>query len=174
MNTQLFVEDAISISPKQILENQIISDHSKAEINYWLDNDANPAIAYVSVQGREPQAYNLDWSTITFGERAYFECQCGAKANKLFLPANGKEFKCRQCHNLQYQLTSFNRNSVGGRALYKMNRLQKLSEARADMGRILYRGEYTRRFERFLGLCDKAGLNDVVAGANNLMALLKG
>ena len=174
MNTQLFVEDAISISPKQILQNQRINDYGNSEITYWIDDANDPSTISLSVAGREPQTIGLDWDSITFGRRPYFQCPCGQRANKFYLPRRGTEFKCRRCHNLQYVLTSFNKHSVAGQSLYRSNRLQKLAESRANMGRVLYNGEFTKRFERFLGLCNKAGLNDVVAGANNLMALIKG
>jgi hypothetical protein len=115
----------------------------------------------------------MEWEDITYGKRAYFICECGHRATKLYLPHNGHEFKCRKCHGLQYQLTTFNRYSVAGRSMYRMNRLHKLSNERAGMSRIFYNGNYTKRFERFLGLCDRAGLDHIVKGANDLKALIE-
>lgn len=181
MNSELFVENAFALTPKDILRNiQRIrkigtsADDRRADIDYWLEDPSDPSVVFVSITGKEPQRLDLEWLDLTYGKRAYFLCQCGLRTTKLHLPLNGQEFKCRKCHNLQYQLTTFNRHSIAGRSLYKMNRLQKLSESRANMGRILYNGNYTKKFQRFLGLCERAGLESIVQGANDLMALLKG
>jgi len=38
------------------------------------------------------------------------------------------------------------------------------------MSRVFYNGQYTKRFDRFLNLCGRAGLVDVVNDAGNLKA----
>lgn len=169
MNTELLVENSFALTPKDILENRF----GRPDINSWLEDTDDPSSITVSVAGHEPQVLNLEWDDITYGKRAYFQCSCGVRANKLYLPQRGHEFKCRKCHGLQYQLTTFNRNSVAGQSLYRMNRIQKLTASRESMGRILYNGNYTKKFERFLGLCERAGYNDIVKGANDLMTLIK-
>lgn len=175
-----FVEDCRTLTPKAVFEslNGIrkiagSSENKRLDINCWLEDEADLSVVMVSVSGGEPQRLIVGWSPVTFGDRAYFECICGHNAAKLYLPPHGKEFKCRSCHKLQYQLSAFNRYSVAGKALYRMNRLQKLSESRASMSRILYKGKYSKRYESFLGLCDKAGLKSIVRGANDLKALLQ-
>lgn len=183
MSTEsLFVEDSFALSTKGVLDNLdnvleigpsvYVKPH--ADVDYWLEDPLRPSVLLVSVGGQEPQRINLEWIVITFGQRAYFRCDCGSRAAKLYLPLKGKEFKCRQCHKLQYQLTRINRRSVAGRAMYRMNRLQKLSDTRVSMGRILYNGKYSERFERFLRLCDRAGFDGIVKGANELKALIQG
>lgn len=169
MNSDLIVEDSFALTPNHIIQNR---RSGRRDISYWLE-DATRAAVFVSIAGREQQRIPMLWRDITFGKRAYFECACGASAAKLYLPNGGKEFKCRECHGLQYQLTTFNRNSVAGKILYRTNRLRKLADSRAEMGRILYNGDYTKKFERFLGLCDRAGYHDIVKGANDLRALIK-
>ncbi len=165
-----FVEDSITLTPKDIFLNR---HEVHAGIDYWLeDNDSSTA--FVSVGGKEPQTLHVEWQDITYGKRAYFRCTCERRATKLYLPSNGSQFKCRACHGLQYQLSTFNRRSVAGRSIYRLNRLRKLADSRASMGRILYKGNYTKRFERFLGLCDRAGLDSIVKGAEDLRALIKG
>ena len=181
MDTRLFVEDSFGLSIKGVVENlrwimevgRSAFTKPRADIDYWLENPMDPSIVLISVGGGEPQRLNLEWQEITFGERAYFRCVCGNRATKLYLPVHGKEFKCRQCHGLRYQLNSFDRNSAAGRSLYQLNRLHKLANSRASMGRILYKGNYTKRFERFLGLCERAGYDSIVKGANDLRVLLK-
>lgn len=143
-------------------------------IQYWFDDMTDPTCVFISVDGHEPQRFAWEAIEITFGERAYFRCTCNHRAAKLYLPPNGTKFLCRGCHGLQYRLSSFNRHSVAGVALYRMNRLQKLADSRASMGRILYDGKYSKRFERFLGLCDRAGLDSIVQGASDLKTLIKG
>ncbi|MES2953016.1 MAG: hypothetical protein V4674_00450 [Patescibacteria group bacterium] len=153
---------------------QFATNEKQLDITCWLENASGPSLVAVSINGHAPQSLQVEWEQITYGERAYFRCDCGSRATKLYLPPNGHTFKCRNCHGLQYQLSSFNRHSVAGVALYRMNRLQKLANSRADIGRILYKGSYTKRFERFLGLCDRAGLDSIVRGANDLKTLIEG
>ena len=40
------------------------------------------------------------------------------------------------------------------------------------MSRIFYEGKFTKRFERFLGQCERAGFNSIVQGANDLKKLV--
>lgn len=128
---------------------------------------------FVSVNGQNPQKFAWELVEMTFGEKAYFYCPCGYRATKLYLPPNSSEFKCRKCHKLRYELTVLNRKSVAGKSIYQINRLHKLANSRAGMSRIFYNGNFTKRFERFLRLCDRAGLESIVKGANDLKALIK-
>lgn len=169
--TSAFVEDSFAISPNDVLQNRY---NGRTDITCWPEDDStDPATVFVSMAGNEPQKLNLEWEEITYGNRAYFVCSCGHRASKLYLPPHGHEFKCRECHSLQYRLSSFNRHSVAGRAIYRMNRLQKLTDSRANMSRILYNGKFSKRFESFLRLCDRAGLDSIVNGANDLKALIQ-
>ena len=181
MNSDLFVEDSFFLSPKDVLRNAsriqkkaVDEGRKRVDLEYWLEDIGDQSIVLVNVGGKESQRIALEWEGITFGERAYFLCACGHRATKLYLPRSSTQFKCRKCHGLQYQLSSFNRYSTAGRFLYRANRLQKLANNRAGMARIFYNGNYTKRFERFLGLCDKAGLDDVVQGAKALKELVRG
>lgn len=181
MNTELIIEDAFSISPKDVLKNvhPMRKINSKANsnrfnISYWMDDSPDTPGVFISTGGgEEPQRFDLEWIEITYGQRAYFKCSCGLRVSKLYLPIRGNLFGCRKCHKLQYFLTTLNKNSVAGMKLYKMNRLQKLSNSRANMGRILYNGHFSKRFERFLRLCDRAGFSGIVDGADDLRALIK-
>ncbi|HBG68855.1 hypothetical protein A2W67_02600 [Candidatus Nomurabacteria bacterium RIFCSPLOWO2_02_40_28] len=169
MNTDLFIENSFSLTPNDILQDR---HHGSLKISYWTNDATDLSDVSVSVKGGEPQKINLEWEEITYGQRAYFQCSCGLRVNKIYLPADAKEFKCRKCHKLLYQLTTFNRHTNVGQFLYKQNRMQKLMESREKMGRILYKNNFTKRFERFLNLCNKAGLDDVVKGANTLKELI--
>lgn len=166
MNTESsFVEDSLAITTKDLFQGAYI----RPEITYWQEDGS---VWSISVAGNEPQELIMEWEDITFGKRAYFLCTCGHRATKLYLPLNAHEFKCRDCHNLHYRLTTFNRYSVAGRKIYQLNRLNKLTNSRAGMSRIFYNGNYTKRFERFLGQCERAGFNSIVDGANALKQLV--
>ena len=177
--TKYFIEDAITLTPKNLLNGNVYNKKSGIDtanmfpfINYWMETEEDPSVWMISVNNKEPQRVAIEWETITYGERAYFRCSCDHRASKLYLPPNGNEFKCKNCHKMVYQLTTFNRNSVAGKTLYKMNRMHKLAEKRASMGRVLYKGIYTKKFERFLGLCNKAGYTSIVKGAEQLRELI--
>ena len=175
-----FVEDSFALTPKDVLRNiqrphriGTAADDRRDDVDYWLEHPSDVSVVMVSVGKREPQRVVMEWEVMTFGERAYFRCGCGLRVAKLLLPLNGTEFKCRKCHRLQYQLTCINRRSIAGASIYRMNRLRKLTYNRAGMSRIFYNGNYTKRFERFLGLCDRAGLDGIVRGAHDLKTLLE-
>ncbi len=164
-----YVEDSLTLTTRDLLQGV----YKSPDITYWQENDNDQSVWSISVKGNEPQEINMEWESITYGERPYFRCECGHRATKLYLPANSHEFKCRDCHNLHYQLTTFNRYSINGKKLYQLNRLNKLSNNRASMSRIFYEGKFTKRFERFLGQCEKAGFNSIVQGANDLKILMQ-
>jgi hypothetical protein len=181
MEKKYFVEECFELTPRDVgnridcirkLGINILEN--RPEIRYWFDDDDRPMYLFISVEGNEPQKLRWEQVEITFGLREYFYCQCGQRSAKLYLLPNGTEFQCRICHKLRYRLTSFNRNSIAGKTIYKMDRLHKLANDRASMSRIFYNGEYTKRFKRFLKLCDRAGLDSIVKGANDLKALIHG
>ena len=181
MTTGLFIEDCFALNtrdvgrrPDRIRKLEINKLERRPDVNYWFDDISEPTRLFLSVDGNKPQEFVWETVELTFGERAYFRCVCGHRASKLYLPRNSMQFKCKKCHGLQYQLSSFNRYSIAGRSLYRMNRLQKLAGSRENMGRILYNGNYTKRFERFLSLCDRAGFDSIVQGANDLKTLING
>jgi hypothetical protein len=179
MNNRYLVGECLTLTPRDVgkrwdrirkLGVNQLAHHPG--ISYWFDDMGDPSRLFISVQGHEPQSFAWELIRLTFGDAAYFYCPCGHRASKLYLLPNGNEFKCRKCHKLQYHLSTFNRQSVAGRSLYRANRLQKLANSRASMGRILYNGEYTKRFQRFLGLCDRAGYDSIVQGAKDLKTLI--
>lgn len=144
------------------------------DVSYWFDDIHAPSYLFLSVAGSEPQKLVWEPVELTFGESAYFYCSCGYRATKLYLPPNSTEFKCRKCHKLRYEVTVVNKESIAGKSIYRINRLHKLANNRASMSRIFYNGNFTKRFERFLNQCDRAGFNSIVKGANDLKALIQG
>lgn len=180
-NNKYLVEDCFALTPRdvgwrydRIRKLGVNQIEGRNDITYWFDDMDMPSRLFVSVGGHEPQEFKWEPVELAFGDSAYFYCECGYRARKLYLLPNGFEFKCRKCHSLRYELNIVNKNSVAGRSIYRINRLHKLANSRAGMSRIFYNGEYTKRFERFLGLCDRAGLYSIVKGANDLKKLIKG
>jgi len=181
MEKEKLIEQCFCIKPAELiktLEFMSRGDFSakkRPDISYWLNDPADISNVAVSVVGGDSQVIYFEFVWITYGERVYFKCpSCDKVVSKLYLPKDSKEFKCRKCHGLQYFLTTFNKNSVAGKQFYKMDRLQKLADCRESMGRIFYNGEYSKKFKRFLGLCEKAGLHEAVKSAQGLMELIKG
>ena len=181
MDNRYLVEECSCLTPRDVgrRSNRIRKLginilEGREDISYWFDDMSEPTCLFVSVSGHGPQKFQWEKVELTFGERAYFYCPCGYRASKIYLLPNGKEFKCRKCHKLRYALAVLNKKSVAGRSVYRINRLHKLANSRANMDRIFYKGGYTKRFKRFLNLCDKAGLESIVKGANDLKELING
>lgn len=173
------VEDCEILTPKMLLNALKYASNGKPsvllerqDIQYWLDDTGRETKYFISINSHKPQELAMETFPITYGEKQFFICGCGHRASKLYLLPKGSEWKCRLCHNLRYQLWRSSKYSIAGRKIYQFSRLQKLSETRADMSRIFYNGHFTKRFERFLRLCARAGLNSVVQDAESLRNLV--
>lgn len=141
----------------------------KITINLWSEYRGNELYLAVAIEGLESQEILLSESDLTFGARTYFMCDCGHRSHKLYLPPNSTKFKCRKCHKLAYELTTFNHDTIQGKLFYRTNRMIKLANARAEMKRVFYKGQYTKRFKRHLDLFSRAGFGDVAEDAKKLM-----
>ena len=131
--------------------------------------DGDESIFFYDSEGLSQQIL-ISEQAITFGVRRYFVCDCGVRVNKLFLPPGMRGYKCRNCYKLRYELTTINPRSIHGKLMYRTNRMIKLTNKRTDLNRIFYKGRYTKRFNRFLHLCARAGLVEVVENASKLTA----
>lgn len=149
------------------------TDAKHLDIDCWLDNPDDPDIVSISVKGHEPQKLALEWIELNFGRAAFFQCACGQRCSKLYLPPHGTKFKCKKCHKLKYRLANLNPKSIAGQALKRFNKINKLIETRSNISHIFYRGQYTQRFNRFLAGCKEVGLNDVVGDAQGLLDIVK-
>lgn len=119
------------------------------------------------------QYINIAAQELYFGTRNYFICECGARCNRLYLPSNNGNFKCRNCHSLRYELSSINTSTIHGKLLYRTSRTIKLVNKRAVMNRIVYRSKYTHKYQSFLKHCNKAGLHEVIRDSENLMMAIQ-
>jgi hypothetical protein len=176
-----FVENCFSLTPRDVLRNFFrehrlgnnIIDDRRADIVYHFDDPRDPTFLFIAVGGQKPQAVGWEFREITFGLRSYFRCRCGARVQRIYLPPNSTEFKCKECHKLRYQLEAINSSSIAGKAIHRFIKTQKLADRRTQISRIFYAGRYTKRFESFLGLCARSGLFEAVNDAKKLMTLVK-
>ena len=119
--------------------------------------------------GETEQRIKLAECELRYGTRSYFICDCGHRVAKLYFPPHGREFKCRRCHKLAYELTCFNRKSRLGRLGYVTNRKIKLMKMKESMPRLFHKNHYTKRFIRFLDLCERSGEAGEIMAANHLL-----
>ena len=94
----------------------------------------------------EPQEILLLTHELTFGTRTYLTCPCGKRVNTLYL--KGTFFACRKCQNLRYQFLLKSTTRANTECSYRQSQRLKLIDMRADIRRIFYRSQYTKRFER--------------------------
>lgn len=177
-----FIENCFCLTTRDVLRNffrqkrnsYYITDDRRGDISYRFDDPDDPSCLFIRVGNHESRAVGWEFCMLTFGLRSYFHCyHCNSRVAKLFLPPGGKEFFCKKCGKLRYQLESVNAKSVAGRAIHRFIKAQKLVDRRAAMSRIFYSGQYTKRFKRFIGMCARSGLSDIVKGADDLMTLVK-
>lgn len=136
-------------------------------IEYESDNNA---CLLVNFNG-EPQKIELANHDLHFGARTYLICACGKRTNALYL--KNTFFACFKCHKLRYRSTTINHRSDHGRMLYQQNKRLQLIDMRESISRPLYRSKWTKRFSRFIKLCDKAGLFNQVKDAQTTMEAIK-
>ena len=139
----------------------------KSVADYYIEYGAENNCLIINYR-EEEQRIKLAESELTFGTRSWFICDCERRVSKLYLPPLTKQFKCRHCHKLKYELTTFNHNTIQGRLFYTTNRMIKLANARAEINRIFYKGVYTKRFLRHLSLFSRAGFNGPAEDAKKL------
>ena len=161
-----YVEDCYHITPRVIVKGM---DERRADIRFWTERENGALSLFAAVPNSEPQGIEVEEFSSPALDRLYFLCECCRRVFKLYLPIGCMQFKCRQCHKLRYRLTSFNPNTMHGRAQYRASRLHKLANERMRIRTPIYQGKYTKRFQRFLRLCGRAGLTDIVHDAKRLM-----
>ena len=161
-----YVEDCYHITPCVIVKGM---DEKRADISFWTERENGGLFLFAAAPNCEAQRIELEEFFSPIIDRTYFRCECGRRAFKLYLPPHKTLFKCRPCYKLRYILTTFNPNTEHGRARYQFIRMEKLSQQRMEISKPMYKGRYTTRFLRFLRLCGRAGLSDVVDDARKLM-----
>ena len=122
----------------------------------------NPYIELNFLKNRKQikQVVYHDYGNVNLGSiRPYLLCECGYRANKLYMPLGGRyqAFKCRKCHELRYELTTINRKALGNDLFYRANRLMKLQSMEAKY--ITYGDKLTKKAMAFISMSNKWLIN---------------
>jgi len=171
MNNIYYVEDSLTITPKEVFDiaNNTSKKKMRTDIDCWYEDESD--VVSVSLNGKEPQGINIEWIDVTYGRMAYFLCNCGSRVLKLYKPSNKTEFLCRDCSNLRYRVSSFS-NSIPGRAIYHMDRINKVIKIRSTISHVFFKKEFTSRYSSFLVKCRKFGLHEVVENSLKLKEII--
>lgn len=138
---------------------------------YFIEHNFDGNTYLVVTFEAEPQKILLSQRELTFGTRTYLTCGCSKRTNTLYL--KNTFFACFECSSLRYKSTTINSRSDHGRMLYQQNKRLELIEMRESIPRPLYRSKWTKRFMRFVKLCDQAGLLREVKGAQITMKAIQ-
>jgi len=184
MNT--LIENCFKLSTK-ILRSDLRKARNKEVVSEgylnFLHNGRPSALDYSIEYGPDDNAYlvvNFDGNPqrillssheLHFGPRTYLSCACGHRTNALYL--KNTFFACFKCHKLRYRSTTINTRSDHGRMLYQQNKRLQLIDMREAIPRPLYKSKYTKKFLRFLKLCNKSGLFNQVKDAQTTMEAIK-
>ena len=141
-------------------------------LDYSIEYDFDGNTYLVVNVAAEPQKILLSEQKLELGVRSYFVCGCGCRVTALYLKMGW--FGCFRCQRLRYRSTSINTTSEHGRFLQLQGKRLKLIEEREKISRPIYKGGYTKRFLRWLGLCAKAGMFNEVTRAWKAMDAIKG
>lgn len=147
-------------------------------IFYRVDLTSDPIaldLSFVKNQFKlEPgvsQRIDLGTQGLAWGTRWYFICQdCGRRCNVLYLPAGYQAFGCLKCRNLTYESCRLNRRSTMG-LVYYLNQRSRLADKREKIDRPFYRGKWTKRFERFVGMYSRLEKMSQTESFQNLLKL---
>lgn len=159
MKYEYSVEECLSITPSQALKKFKLEEGSK-KLDVWLS-------------GVKFQTIELEQLPITYGQMWYFNCGCGYRALKLYMTPDSDGYGCRTCKGLKYRISSINSSSVAGRAIHRLQKIEKVSMMRSNIGRVFYRGQYTEKYMRFLDQCARLGLKDAVRDAEKLKYIVE-
>jgi hypothetical protein len=168
------------------LKKDLQKAREKEPVNGYLNlfNGGKPAIAHYSMEyedeaiyllinfGTKPQRFLLSEQELTFGAKNYFVCTCGCRTTSLYLKDG--VFACRNCHGLQYASSSINKNTKHGKYIFQQSQLNRIMDVRESVDRIFYRSQFSKRYKYWLNLCSRAGLNDEVRRANDLLVGING
>ena len=171
LSTNLLKKDLRKARNKEKVEGKFLNyrrDGRPCVLFYSVEYDFNDKAYLVVAVGAEPQRILLSEHWLTFGTRTYLTCACLKRTNALYL--HKSDFlACRNCHDLRYEVSTIHNKGDYGRVLYRANKRIRLVNMRADMSHIFYKNKYTRRFQKWLRLCEEAGLNSEVKSTTELL-----
>ncbi|MDO8490241.1 MAG: hypothetical protein Q7S47_02380 [bacterium] len=174
LSTKLLRKDLQKARNNEPVEGEYINfvhNGRAVALDYSIERNSDGNTYLVVNFDEEPQKIPLSTRELTFGTRTYLVCGCGKRANALYL--KNTYFACFGCQNLRYRSTTINHRSDHGRMLYLHSKRLELIDMRENIPRPLYRSKWTKRYLRFIKLCDQAGLFHQVADAQNTMKAIK-
>ena len=173
LSTNLLKKDLKKARQNEPVENEFLNfrlNGRPAALDYSVEYDFSENAYLVIKFGPEPQKILLSTRELTFGIRSYLNCGCGSKVNALYL--KNTFFACRNCHHLSYPSTKLNNRSDHGRFFYQQNKRLELLDMRESISRVFYKSQYTKKFLRWLKLCNQAGLfRETVAAKKTIDAI---
>jgi hypothetical protein len=170
LSTKLIKTNLQKARRKELVQGEYINfrhNGRPSALDYSIDYSFDENSYLVVTFDAEPQKILLVERGLTFGTRTYLVCPCGARTNALYLKQSF--FACRNCQNLTYRSTTINTTSDHGRFFWQQGKRIKLMEMREEMDRIFYKSHYTKRFLRWLKLCEQSGLLKYVNDADITM-----
>lgn len=178
LNTKLLREALKKARYKEPVNEEYLNfiHNGKPSVLFYSIEHSSDDNAYLIINyDAEPQRILLATRELTFGTRTYLTCGCGLKTNALYLKNTPEStfFACFKCHSLRYKSTTINSRSDHGRMLYQQNKRLELLDMRESIPRPLYRSKWTKRFQRFLKLCNQSGLFNQVKDARTTMETIK-
>ena len=156
----------------------------KEEPLNFIGNDGRPSALHYSVEygwnddkylvvnlGPEPQRIPLRDRILSFGTRTYLVCGCGRHCNTLYL--SGDYFACRRCKMLRYKSTRVNINNDRAYMLWISEKRIELLKMKEGIKRFFYRGQFTKKYLRYLLLCRKYHVYDEVETSKEITKMLQ-
>jgi len=151
--------------------NFIGSDGRPSALHYSIEYGWNNDKHLVIYIGPEPQKIPLHDRVLSFGTRTYLVCGCGRDCNALYL--TGDYFACRKCKMLRYESTRVNKNSDHAYMMWLYAKRLELMEMKASIKRFFYRGQFTKKYLRYIALCIKYHVYDEVESSEEIKKLLR-
>jgi len=178
--TKTYIESCFFLTPKRAEQslNRIRkigdnTDYQRKDIRYNYKEENDKVFLFVTVGSNAPQKILLEQTEPSdYFLRDYFRCECGCRVTKLYLLPDGSCFKCKKCHNLKYQVQSFNKSSKHGKIFLETSRILKLMNERENIDRIFYNSAYTKRFNKWLDSALELGMVEMVREARVLESIV--
>ena len=174
LSTKLLRNDLQKARNKEPVEGEYLNfrhNGKPSALFYSIEHSFDGNTYLIVTFDAEPQKILLSQRELTFGTRTYLTCGCSKRTNTLYL--KNTFFACFECSSLRYKSTTINSRSDHGRMLYQQNKRLELIEMRESIPRPLYRSKWTKRFVRFIKLCDKAGMFNQVRDAQKTMEVIR-
>ncbi|MFA5932237.1 MAG: hypothetical protein WC793_02570 [Candidatus Paceibacterota bacterium] len=178
LSTKLLRKNLQKARNKEVVQGEYLNfiHNGKPSVLFYSTEESCDGNTYLVVDfNGEPQKILLFERELTYGTRTYLTCGCGHKTNALYLKniPGSTFFACFKCHCLRYKSTTINSRSDHGRMLYQQSKRLALLDMRESIPRPLYRSKWTKRFQRFLKLCNQSGLFNQVRDAQKTIEMIK-